>query len=158
MREFTPYEQATVDADLPVLERWVAEHPRLRAEVVVDRDAYESNVGHVLLVVRLLDHSAVRLAREELAELVSRPEHLRVRAWRWMPDPAEIERLHEEVRAVRVDGPGRGRISVSWADVTTGFLVVALDREDPALAAAIEAVRPGWVRVHPEPIVVHPLA
>ncbi len=157
MRELSAYEQATIDLDLPVIERWIAEYPALGAEVVVERDAYDSNIGHVLLVLRLLDHTVVRRARDELTPLLSRPEHLRVRKWRWMPDPAEIDQLHKAVRALRAEGPDRGKISVSWPDMESGFLVVALDREDPAFAAEIEAVRPGWVRVHPEPIVVAPL-
>jgi hypothetical protein len=157
MRRLSPYEQATIDLDLPTIERWIAGRPNLGAEVVVDRDAYDSNTGHVLLVVRLLDHTAVRRTRDELAALLSRPEHLRVRKWRWMPDPAEIDQLQEIVWAMRADGPGRGRVSVSWPDLETGFLVVALDRPDPAFAAEIEAVRPGWVRVHPEPMRAEPL-
>lgn len=89
MGALPPYEQATVDLDLAVVERWVAEHPALGGEVVIP---------------------AVRRTRDELVGLLSRPEHLRVVKWRWMPDAAEIE-----------------------------------------------AVRPGWVRVQPEPIRVDPL-
>jgi hypothetical protein len=157
MRELSAYEQATIDLDLPVIERWIAANPTLGAEVVVDHDAYDSNAGHVLLVVRLLDHTAVGRTRDELTTLLSRPEHLRVRKWRWMPDPEEISRLQHFVSEMRADGPDRGRISVTWPDMTTGFLVVALDREDQAFAAEIEAIRPGWVTVHPEPIRVDPL-
>ncbi|WP_460653304.1 hypothetical protein [Kribbella endophytica] len=155
MRELSAYEQATIDLDLPVIERWIAQHPALGAEALVDHDAYDSNAGHVLLVVLLHDHSAVRRTRDELAATLSRPEHLRVR--RWMPEPAEIERLRKQVRAMRAEGPGHGQISVTWPDSETGFLVVGLDRHDPAFATEIEAVRPGWVRVHPEPMRVDPL-
>jgi hypothetical protein len=155
MRELTEYEQATIELDLPVVERWIAARPELGGEVMVDRDEYESNVGHVLLVVWLRDHSAVRRTRGQLAELMTRPEHLRVR--RWMPDPAEVERLRETVRAMRAEGPGRARITVTGLDGATGFLVVGVDRRDPAFAAEIEAVRPGWVRVLPDPMGVAPL-
>lgn len=157
MRALSAYEQATLDLDLPVIERWIDEHPTFGAEALAERDAYDSNTGHVVLVVRLLDPTAVRRARDELTPLLSRPEHLRVRRWRWMPDPAEIDQLQEVVRALRADGPERGQVSVTWPDMESGFLVVALDREDPAFAAEIEAVRPGWIRVHPEPMRVDPL-
>ncbi|ONI69318.1 hypothetical protein BWI15_22230 [Kribbella sp. ALI-6-A] len=155
MRELTAYERATLELDLPVIQRWAAAHPELGAEAVVDRDEYDSNVGHVLLVVWLRDHSAVRRTREQLVEVMARPEHLRVR--RWMPNPAEVERLREIVRAMRAEGPGRAQISVTGLDGETGFLVVGLDRQDADFAAEIEAVRPGWVRVLPDPIGVAPL-
>ncbi|WP_432950491.1 hypothetical protein ACQPXM_19240 [Kribbella sp. CA-253562] len=154
MRDPTAYERATIELDLPVVERWVAARPELGGEVVIDRDEYDSNVGHVLVVVWLRDHSAVRRTREQLVEVMARPEHLRVR--RWMPDPADVERLRAIVQAMRAEGPGRARISFTGLDGETGFLVVGLDRRDPDFAAEIEAVRPGWVRVLPDPMGVAP--
>lgn len=74
-----PYEQATLDLDLPVIEAWAADHAELVAEVNVDRDAFDSNVGHVVLVVEVHDHTAVRRTQAALGALLQRPEHLRVR-------------------------------------------------------------------------------
>lgn len=102
MRALPPYEQTTLDLDLPVLEAWGADHAELVTEVNVDRAAFDSNVGHVVLVVEVRDHTAVRRTQAELGALLQRPEYLRVRVR--APDAAELEEMP-------VPLPADGRLS-----------------------------------------------
>jgi hypothetical protein len=146
MRALPPYEQATIDRDLPVLEAWAADHPDLVAGLVVDRAAFDSNVGHVVLIVELHDHTAVRRTQAELVPLLNRPEHLRVRTP--IPEPVDLEPLSDEVWAL--DGSPT-QIASTWPDPTTGTLHVALDRVDPEFTAHLEALAPDRIHVLPYP-------
>ncbi len=147
MRALPPYEQATLDLDLPAVEVWAREHAELVAEVNVDRAAFDSNVGHVVLVVEVRDHTAVRRTPAELGALLQRPEHLRVRVW--APDAAELEVLSRRVWDLRATTDTQ--IAGMGQDPVTGLLEVALDRRDPEFATQVEAVHPGWIRVLPDP-------
>jgi len=53
VKPLPPHEQLSVSTDLPVLEAWIDEHPEVGADVAIDRAAFDSNQGHVLLVVHL---------------------------------------------------------------------------------------------------------
>ncbi|GAB3821586.1 hypothetical protein [Kribbella italica] len=146
MRPLPPYEQATLDLDLPVLQAWAEDHPDLVAKIAADHAAFDSNVGHVLLVVEIHDHTAVRRVQAELVPLLRRPEHLRVRTP--IPEPVDLEPLSDGVWAL--DGNGT-HITTTWPDPTTGMLHVTLDRIDPAFTARIEALAPDRIHVLPDP-------
>ncbi|GAA1515846.1 hypothetical protein [Kribbella lupini] len=146
-RVLTPYEQATLDLDLPVLKVWAEEHPGLVAEVNVDRQAFDSNVGHVVLVLEVRDHTAVRRTQAEVGALLQRPEHLRVRVW--APDPAELELLSRLVWDLQ--STTDTQIAGTGPDPVTGLLQVALDRRDPEFTARLRAIHPGWIQVLPDP-------
>jgi hypothetical protein len=147
MRALPPYDRATIDLDLPVVQAWAEEHGELVAEVNVDREAFESNLGHVVLVVEVRDHTAVLRTQAEVGALLHRPEHLRVRVW--APDPAELAVLSRQVWDLQ--STTETQIASTGPDPVTGLLQVAQDRRDPEFAARLEAIHPGWIQVLPEP-------
>jgi hypothetical protein len=156
MRDLPPHEQLSVSTDLPRIERWIDEHPEAGAEVAVDRAAFDSNMGHVLLVVAVREQQHLESARRELVELVEYADRLRVRPWR--PAAADAERAMRWIMEQRVGQPRADRTSVSGIGINprTGFVEVSLNRHDPQYADELVGRFPGIVVVNPEPVVFRP--
>jgi sensor histidine kinase regulating citrate/malate metabolism len=94
MKPLPPHEQLSVSTDLPLIERWIEDNlVTAQATVAIDRAAFDSNMGHVILVVSVRQLSELDRARDELTALVVYPDRLRVR--RWKPTEAQLHRIHE---------------------------------------------------------------
>ncbi|GAB3821583.1 hypothetical protein GCM10028799_33510 [Kribbella italica] len=152
MRQLPPYEARAIDADLPVVAAWVAARPELGAEVVLDCLGFLSGNGVSRIVVYLRDRDAVRRTKDELAAVMRSPERLRV--WEWTGDADEKRRVQHTVMQLRnAEGPVIARVTFSVTSESSPVVEVSLDRWDPVFAAELEGIRPGWVRVSPEPFV-----
>jgi hypothetical protein len=156
MKQLPPHEQISVDADLPVVTSWLEQNPEAGATVTVDRDAFDSNLGHVLLVVQVKARASLERARQELTAAVNYPERLRVKA---ASRPLEdVEQVQMWLHATQPEAGGdRAGISFSYIDPAARQVVVALDREDPKYAAWLETETDGVARVMREPHAAEPL-
>ena len=150
MKPLPAHEQLSVSTDLPLIWAWTKSNPSARAEVRIDRDAFDSNMGHVLLVVGVRELSELDRAREELTALVVYPDRLRVR--RWKPTEAEVLRVRDWLRNLpRRGDPGATHWTALGVDHRTGLLHVWLNRRDPAYATYLEQISHGLIEVDPNP-------
>jgi hypothetical protein len=151
MKPLPAHEQLSVSTDLPLIEGWIDDNlVTAQATVAIDRAAFDSNMGHVLLVVSVRQLSELDRAREELTALVTYPDRLRVR--HWMPTEALLQRIHDWIWS-RPTLPGsEGTEITSWGPhPTTGRMLVTLNRKDPAYAAYLYDATGGIIDVDPEP-------
>jgi hypothetical protein len=155
VREWDPDEQRSIDADLPIVARWIEQNSESGATVAVDTAAFDSNQGHVLLVVHVKDRADLQRIRHVLTASVNYPDRLRVMVRQRSLE--EIEQVQAWLHATQPRAGGdRTGISFSYIDPGAGQLVVALDRSDPAYAAQLEASTHGIARVLREPLGVDP--
>lgn len=151
MKPLPPHEQLSVSTDLPLIERWLEDNlVPAQATVAIDRAAFDSNMGHVLLVVSVRELSELDRAREELTALVVYPDRLRVR--RWKPADAELRRIHDWIWSrPTLPGSEDTRITSGGPHPETGLMWVTLNRKDEAYAAYLVAASGGLIDVSPRP-------
>ena len=152
MKPLPPHEQLSVSTtDLPLIERWLEDNlTSAQATVAIDREAFDSNMGHVLLVVSVRVLPELERAREELTALVTYLDRLRVR--RWKPTEAQLQRIHDWVWSRPVlPGHEETRVTSSARHHKTGLLWVAINRKDEAYAAYLVAASGGLIDVSPRP-------